>query len=256
MGAGRGGPERHGGRGRCLLSARRLSAWPELLRVSNAPTVVSNALVGCALAVPATSPYPWRALALAAPALVLIYSAGMALNDCLDVEVDRVERPHRPIPSGRVGRGAAVGFVIGADIAALALLALTNWAAVAAGGVLILCATLYNLLHRTSAASVLLMGACRALAVITAAGAAAWPLDFGRVGMVAGLLALYVVVLSAVARREAGNPRRIRMVLVMVCAISLFDAAVLLVIRGWPEALVAVGCFLLALGAQKRIIGT
>ena len=39
----------------------------------------------------------------------LQYLAGMALNDYADREVDAVERPHRPIPSGRVTAGFALG---------------------------------------------------------------------------------------------------------------------------------------------------
>ena len=38
-----------------------------------------------------------------------LYLAGMALNDYADREVDAVERPGRPIPSGRVSPGFALG---------------------------------------------------------------------------------------------------------------------------------------------------
>lgn len=51
----------------------------------------------------------------------LQYLAGMALNDYADREVDAVERPHRPIPSGRVTAGFALGLaasLTGAGIAA------------------------------------------------------------------------------------------------------------------------------------------
>ena len=36
-----------------------------------------------------------------------MYSAGMVLNDVFDVEVDRVERPERPLPSGQIPVGWA-----------------------------------------------------------------------------------------------------------------------------------------------------
>src|SRR3954449_12231806 len=38
-----------------------------------------------------------------------LYLAGMALNDYADREVDAIERPGRPIPSGRVAPGFALG---------------------------------------------------------------------------------------------------------------------------------------------------
>ncbi|MET7622820.1 SCO3242 family prenyltransferase, partial [Streptomyces sp. NPDC005408] len=49
-----------------------------------------------------------------------LYEAGMALNDWADREVDAVERPHRPIPSGRVSPSAALaaaGVLTGAGLA-------------------------------------------------------------------------------------------------------------------------------------------
>lgn len=54
----------------------------------------------------------------AAAACVLVgsaalYSAGMVSNDVADIERDRRERPHRPLPSGQVGIGAATALGCG-----------------------------------------------------------------------------------------------------------------------------------------------
>ena len=38
-----------------------------------------------------------------------LYTAGMVLNDVFDYEIDRHERPFRPLPSGRISLGAARG---------------------------------------------------------------------------------------------------------------------------------------------------
>ena len=43
-----------------------------------------------------------------AAASALLYSAGMVLNDVWDVELDRRERPERPLPSG-ASRGGPRG---------------------------------------------------------------------------------------------------------------------------------------------------
>ena len=50
-----------------------------------------------------------------------LYLAGMALNDYADREVDAVERPGRPIPSGRVTPGFALGLAAGLTAAAAGL---------------------------------------------------------------------------------------------------------------------------------------
>ncbi len=51
------------------------------------------------------------------PALVfsvvfLVTGAGNAINDYFDYEIDRINRPRRPIPSGRVNRKTALYFSI------------------------------------------------------------------------------------------------------------------------------------------------
>jgi geranylgeranylglycerol-phosphate geranylgeranyltransferase len=43
-------------------------------------------------------------LALAAVAAALVAAAGNVVNDYFDAEIDRINKPRRPIPSGRIGR--------------------------------------------------------------------------------------------------------------------------------------------------------
>lgn len=82
----------------------RLRAWAELLRVSALSSVPGDALAGAA----AVGLRPGRGTALAVGASLCLYEAGMALNDWADREEDAVDRPHRPIPSGRIAPGAAL----------------------------------------------------------------------------------------------------------------------------------------------------
>lgn len=79
-------------------------AWAELLRVSALFTVPGDALAGAA----ALGRRPDRGTALAVGASLCLYEAGMALNDWADRDEDAIDRPHRPIPSGRITPGAAL----------------------------------------------------------------------------------------------------------------------------------------------------
>ncbi|MGP3756259.1 UbiA family prenyltransferase [Streptomyces sp. IBSNAI001] len=97
----------------------RLRAWAELLRVSALFTVPGDALAGAA----AVGRRPGRGTALAVGASLCLYEAGMALNDWADREEDAVDRPHRPIPSGRVAPGAALAAAGVLTAAGLALAA-------------------------------------------------------------------------------------------------------------------------------------
>lgn len=238
------------------MSSTRARAWLELMRVSNTPTVVSNALTGVALGAAPTAPFPWRDFALAAPALVLLYIAGMATNDVIDAATDRDERPGRPIPSGRVSRAAAGWFALLATAVALVLLTVADWRAGVGGAALALGALAYNLTHRWHAASVVIMGACRALAVVTAALAVGAPRELLPLAIVSAILWVYIVLISIVARSEAGNRNRVRTVVAMICAVSLLDAAFLGVLGWWTQAAIAVLCFILAALAQRRILGS
>ncbi len=49
----------------------------------------------------------WPALLLAALSAALINGAGNAFNDLLDLDIDRINRPLRPLPAGRLSPSAA-----------------------------------------------------------------------------------------------------------------------------------------------------
>ena len=70
---------------------------------------------------PALGGEPGRRLLVAAASAVLIGGAANALNDLFDLEIDRINRPGRPLPSGRVTPGWAKGIWIGGSAAGLGL---------------------------------------------------------------------------------------------------------------------------------------
>lgn len=185
-------------------NARRLPAWIELARLSNAPTVISNALTGAAIGL-ASSAAPARLVPVVAASagMVALYVAGMFLNDAADAEIDRTERPARPIPSGRISRRAA--WTAGTALLAggVALCAPAGPAPMALGLVLAASVLTYDLVHAAAAASVLLLGLCRALVYLAVAASVTWPPDWWIAVPPAVALGSYVSLLSAVARAEA-----------------------------------------------------
>ena len=78
-------------------------AYLKMSRISNLPTVWGN----CLLAIAITNTFTWQYFVVAAAICSLFYVAGMILNDVCDSEIDRRERPQRPIPSGVVKRSTA-----------------------------------------------------------------------------------------------------------------------------------------------------
>jgi 4-hydroxybenzoate polyprenyltransferase len=184
------------------LSALR--AYAELARLSNIPTVLSNVLVGFAIGA-ASSPGPvawWPLLALV-PAMVLFYVGGMALNDVVDSNIDRRERPGRPIPSGRVSMYEASVFVALCMVLGIVLVAPFGWPARFLAIALALTIIAYDITHKVTPLSGVLMGACRGLVYLTVAAAMAWPLDWAVAGPLAIAMTAYIGVMTFIARSEA-----------------------------------------------------
>jgi geranylgeranylglycerol-phosphate geranylgeranyltransferase len=58
--------------------------------------------------------------------VALITAAGNVINDFFDAEIDAINRPDRPIPSGAVSRGAARGFAVTLFLAGILVSFFTN----------------------------------------------------------------------------------------------------------------------------------
>jgi len=196
-----------------------------LARVSNTPTVVTNVLAGAALAGAAalSSEVVWTAVAI-----VFFYTAGMVLNDVFDFEIDRRERPTRPLPSGVIPRNAALGASLALLAAGAVVLALLSGRALLAGAVLIGVILLYDLWHKSNPLSPLLMAAARVLVYVVAALAVADAVP-AEVLAWAIALGLYIVGLTAIAKRETGSA-----LVANWPAALLFLPALLLVVLGAP----------------------
>jgi 4-hydroxybenzoate polyprenyltransferase len=124
------------------------SAWLRMARVSNTPTTVSDTVAGAVLVSAGAAAGP---VAVVAVAIALFYTAGMILNDVMDLAIDRRERPERPLPSGQVSVRAAVAAVVALFVAGEALLLLEGWRGALAGLVLIALIVLYDAWHKGNA---------------------------------------------------------------------------------------------------------
>ena len=71
----------------------------------------------------------WGNVFLAALVTVLISSSANAWNDYMDIEIDKINQPQRPLPSGMVSPRAAVIFAIVTSLLSIAVAALVNWPA-------------------------------------------------------------------------------------------------------------------------------
>lgn len=177
---------------------RRLRGHLALARLSNSPTVVSNALAGAALAgAAAFDGTAW----LVAVAMVCFYTAGMYLNDVCDYAVDLRERPERPLTSGLVSRRTALTVVVALFAVGSVLLWVAGGGAFWAGLVLVALIVVYDVWHKTNPLSPLLMALTRAMVYVTAyvsfADVARGPLLWA-----VALMLSYIIGLTYIAKSE------------------------------------------------------
>ena len=84
-----------------LVQSPRVRTYLELVRLPNLFTAVGDIVAGY-LIVSRGLTVNWRDLIILSIASVCLYAGGVVLNDYFDRDIDAVERPERPIPSGRI----------------------------------------------------------------------------------------------------------------------------------------------------------
>jgi 4-hydroxybenzoate polyprenyltransferase len=196
------------------LGTNRLAAWWQILRAGNSFTAASNVVAGAAVAggFDAGAEESWLPLILLIVASVMLYEAGMVLNDRFDIEQDKRDRPGRPIPSGRITPRAAlcVGLLLlggGVLLACLAGWIIHSSTPAVVGILLALSVVAYDGSLKKWWCGPLVMGVCRMLNVLLGASLAApWQ---SAPWLVAIAIGTYTVGLTWFARSEAKtSPRR------------------------------------------------
>ncbi len=187
-------------------------AYCQLIRLPNLFTAAADALAGFLVTHPRIAETDLSPLWLLVFSSVAFYAGGVVLNDWADREVDRRERPHRPIPSGAVSARAAWMLGVGFLVFGLILTASVAWQRhspwpIVVAVVLTLAIVFYNFWAKQFFVGPVVMGLCRAENLLLGASlgieqlAHFWPVPLG--------LGMYVVGISVFARRETErSPRR------------------------------------------------
>ena len=205
-----------------------LRACLQLLRPANVATALADVLAGFALAgLGNWAALPWLLLATAA-----LYAGGIVLNDVFDREIDRLERPERPIPSGRISVAQAAALGAGLLVVGVAAAAAANMTALMVALAIAACVLLYDAWGKRHApVAPLNMAMCRALnlllgvAAVPSALAGAWP--------IAAVPLLYIYAVTAISRGEVhGGSSRAAGSALMVMLASLAGLLVIVARSG------------------------
>ncbi len=199
-----------------------LKPWIQIIRPSNVLTAISDVLAGVAIAclflhhdLPEVNN-----LILITISSMLLYTGGIVFNDVFDAALDQVERPERPIPSGRIKKSSAailgaVAFAIGCALAFL-----VNVSAFSISLAIVLMCLLYNgkAKHHFIAGPIV-MGTCRGLNLLLGMALLPASLEYWYIAIVP---IIYIASVTNISRGEVyGNNKTAMLVSIGLYAIVI-----------------------------------
>lgn len=185
---------------------QRIRHYLVLVRLPNVFTVPTNILVGY-FSLTGVADADALHVSMLIGSSVLLYVAGIVFNDYFDANVDRKERPGRPIPSGKVSRQGALYLAVTALAAANIVALLVSPASLAISVALSVIIITYDYGAKRGRLGPALMGSARFLNVFLGASpallvAAVFP---WTTLLAAGAMFAYVYAITLLSRREAGE---------------------------------------------------
>lgn len=215
-----------------LRNGSSFQDYLQLMRLPNVFTAMADVAMGF-LFVQAGSkwaPTLWDVATLATLIATssVLYIAGMVLNDVFDLEIDRQERPERPIPSGRVSFESArrLGWrllILGVALGSATVFFTGHLRPGVAAALLATAILLYDAWLKRTPLGPVAMGTCRMLNVLLGMSAVDAPLHAEH-WLVAGAIGVYVVGITLLARKETeqgSRPQLIAATFVMMFGIAM-----------------------------------
>ncbi|WP_123623600.1 UbiA family prenyltransferase [Halorubrum sp. CSM-61] len=187
-----------------------LAAYARLVRVPNLFTAPPDVILGAAVVSGFGYAVPVGTVVGLAVSSVLLYAAGMALNDYFDVEEDARYRPERPIPSGEIPRDRALTFGAALLASGVGVAFLSAGAAAGAvAAVLALGIVVYDGVAKGSLIGSAVMGGNRGINVVLGMTAAVAPTALPlRAFLIPAIVALYIGSVTQMAESETGAAER------------------------------------------------
>ena len=197
----------------------KLLAYAQLFRLPNAFTAMADPLAGW-FAVGGGVP-AWE-LPLLVGASACFYTSGIVFNDYFDYDLDLIEHPDRPLPSGAVSLKTARLLGAALMIAALALAALAGPVPLGVGAFLGAMIFFYNAWARRFAVlRPLVLGTCRFANFLL--GMRCLPL---WLLWMPATLGVYAGIITFLSRREADNRTLAQFIKPLLMGVIVVDALV------------------------------
>ncbi|KQS31397.1 UbiA-like protein EboC [Dyadobacter sp. Leaf189] len=195
-----------------------IKPYLQLTRPANLVTAIADILAGLAIAQFTFSDFSpaW----LVASTLGL-YGGGVVMNDVFDAKLDSIERPERPIPSGKVPLVSATFMGISLLVFGMLSAALFSGLSGLIAVIIALLTILYNRFAKHHAfMGPLTMGMCRGANLIL--GMSVIPESFQKYGWIALLPIAYIFAITMISQDEVhGGKKRTLYIAALLYAIVL-----------------------------------
>ncbi|MFL6309327.1 MAG: UbiA family prenyltransferase, partial [Nitrososphaera sp.] len=186
---------------------QRLKEYLLLIRLPNVFTTPSNILAGYFAAITVAQADGLELISLMASSSSL-YIAGIVLNDYFDIEIDRKERPFRPLPSGNISKRHALAIGIVAILAANIIAAMISLISLAVTVAISLTIIAYDYRLKHSVCGPFAMSGARFLNEILGASPAILYLNshsYDILAVASSSLFVFVISITILSRKEVSN---------------------------------------------------
>ena len=225
----------------------KLIGFLRLMRLANIVTAVSDILAGIAIACFATE-VDWTALPFLPVFLLILstiglYGGGVVFNDVFDAELDKVERPERPIPSGLVSKNSASVFATLLLVLALVAAALVHEQFFSPSFFLALSIALAAVVYdkwgkHHSFLGPINMGLCRGLNLLL--GISIFPQALSDYWIISVVPIIYIAAITMISRGEVRGSKKTTLLVALIFYI-LVIAFILTTAMGNNNLLYALG---------------
>jgi 4-hydroxybenzoate polyprenyltransferase len=227
----------------------KLLAYAQLMRLPNVFTAVADPLAGW-FVVGGGDP-AWQ-LALLTGASACLYTSGVVFNDVFDFDLDCVERPERPLPSGAISRRAGWTLATVLMITGLVLAALAGKFALGIGVFLAAMIFFYNAwARRIATLRPLVLGSCRFANFLLGMRYAP-----PQLWWMPAVLGAYAGTITFLSRHEADNPGLQRAIKWLLLGIIVVDAALVAARGDWIGAAIVLTLIIPAMALGKMFAMT
>ena len=199
-----------------------------LIRFPNLFTIPSNIIVGFSQLVlfPEAG---MENLLLLMTTSILLYVVGIIINDYRDLEIDRKERPDRPLPAGKISPRSALAFVFVATISAIFLATLVGIPSVLLAVILLITIIAYDCWLKNNFLGYFAIALARVINVVLGYSAGITLLisnqnEITRLSVILISTFLYVTAISYISRKEVESSPKKSNFQISIVLLSLIPA--------------------------------